>query len=390
MTERFDSPKIYTPYRSRGQKLFRWRRSVIPKVLFSTFIVTTIATIVTVLYKYTSVNLSMEKSFIVSVGFVVSFLLGYRTNTAYDRYWEGLRIWSTMVVAIRNMTRIIWINIKEKESKHLLEKETAINLLLGFAIATKHLLREEQGCDHQDLKPYITNIHNQLTEFSAKRNSKTQNKNKSSFLNSIFKNPIEIDAKLIVDKNLPLKISLYISSYISAQKQRGSTDDASISILHTNLCTLVDCLTNLERVLRSPIPLAYAIHLTQVTWLYCLSLPFQLVADLGWVTILVTFVATATLLGIERIGEEIENPFGHDENDLNLDDFCGLLKQELSNITANKPPNMEDWIFNSEVQSILENDDLQNRNVLNREIGINRTDSQDTLNPEMTINMEMK
>ncbi|RHZ79793.1 hypothetical protein Glove_140g125 [Diversispora epigaea] len=365
----------------------------------------------------------IKKSFIVSVGFVVSFLLGYRTNTAYDRYWEGLRIWSTMVVAIRNMTRIIWVNIKEKkgeESKHLLEKKTVINLLLGFAIATKHFLREEQGCDHQDLKPYITNIHSELTEFSAKRNSKIQNKKKSSFLNSIFKffgKDSEIDANLIANKNLPLEISLYISSYITTQKERGSTDDASISILYANLCTLVDCLTNLERVLRSPIPLAYAIHLTQVTWLYCLSLPFQLVADLGWITIFVTFIATITLLGIEKIGEEIENPFGHDENDLNLDDFCGILKQELSYITANKTPKMEDWIFNSqnhpfdsdnitarqasnlkinEVQSILKKDDLQNRNisnVLNRELEIlemNRTDSQDTLKQEMVINMETK
>lgn len=80
----YANPKIYTPYRQRS-KLFRWRRAVIPKVLLPSLLITSLAAAVAVLYEYTSINLSMDKSFITSVGFVVSFLLAYRTNTAYDR-----------------------------------------------------------------------------------------------------------------------------------------------------------------------------------------------------------------------------------------------------------------------------------------------------------------
>ena len=93
--------------------------------------------------------------------------------------------------------------------------------------------------------------------------------------------------------------------------------------MYAALNSLVDCLTQFERILRSPIPLAYSIHLSQTVWIYCLTLPFQLVGAVEYGTIPIVFLATLVLMGIMQIGEEIENPFGYDENDLDLDDFCG-------------------------------------------------------------------
>ncbi|CAG8488417.1 17644_t:CDS:2 [Racocetra fulgida] len=331
--DHFQNPKLYTPYRNRLSPLFRWRAAV------------------TALYQYTDIKLSINPTFISIIGFIVSLLLGYRTNTAYDRYWEGRRLWSTMVVSIRNLARCIWVNVKETEPKHLLEKKTAINLLLGFAIAVKHYLREEDGVDHPDLKPYITNIKSSLPAFQP-LDKKSIYKNPSGFKKwfsrSTSTSELGGDSKNIVNHNLPLEISFYLSSYIRQQKINNSTDDATIGIMYSNLCTLTDCLSSLERVLRSPIPLAYSIHLAQTTWLYCLSLPFQLVSDNGWITVLITFFGTLTLLGVEAIASEIENPFGKDENDLDLDDFCGILKLELANMVAHKAPSMNDWVYSSE------------------------------------------
>jgi len=138
---------------------------------------------------------------------------------------------------------------------------------------------------------------------------------------------------------------LYLASYFAAQSNANRISAPTSAALGNGLAQLTDCLTHFERILRSPIPVAYAIHLSQTVWIYCLSLPFQFVAPLGWATIPLVFIASFVLLGIEKIGGEIENPFGYDENDLDLEDFCNLIVRELDTITANPPPSVDDWIF---------------------------------------------
>ncbi|RKP23798.1 Bestrophin/UPF0187, partial [Syncephalis pseudoplumigaleata] len=88
-----------------------------------------------------------------------------------------------------------------------------------------------------------------------------------------------------------------------------------------------------ERILRTPIPLAYSIHLAQCIWVFCLALPFQLAGTLGWVTIPVSALVAFVFIGIKSIGEEIENPFGYDSNDLPLDEFCRVVRREIEMIT---------------------------------------------------------
>ncbi len=97
----------------------------------------------------------------------------------------------------------------------------------------------------------------------------------------------------------------------------------------SSLTAATDCSSQLERIKTSPIPKAYSIHLEQTLYIYLLSLPFQLVKDLRWVTILAQFIAAFTLLGILQIASEIENPLGYDPNDLKVGDFCRSVQQEI-------------------------------------------------------------
>ncbi|CAG8790846.1 5234_t:CDS:2, partial [Cetraspora pellucida] len=152
-------------------------------------------------------------------------------------------------------------------------------------------------------------------------------------------------------------ISLYIADYITTQtrKERITVPLANNLLMSVN--GLIDCLSSFERILRSPIPLAYSIHLTQTVWIYCLSLPFQLVAFVGWSTIVIVFFATFILLGIERIAAEIENPFGYDPNDLKLGDFCRIIERELKLIINHEPPNVDHWVFNRENIDALQRKD---------------------------------
>jgi ion channel-forming bestrophin family protein len=92
-----------------------------------------------------------------------------------------------------------------------------------------------------------------------------------------------------------------------------------------------------ERILRTPMPLAYAIHLKQLLFLYCLLLPFQVVDELRWCTAPAIALVSFTLFGIEAIGVEIENPFGTDPNDLPLDKICDTVECNIDDLIGMEP-----------------------------------------------------
>jgi len=100
---------------------------------------------------------------------------------------------------------------------------------------------------------------------------------------------------------------------------------------------MIEALSGCERILRTPMPLAYAIHLKQLLLLYSLALPFQMVKDLGWGTAPVVALISFTLFGIEEIGIEIENPFGHDANDLPLDNICATIQRNIEDLISLSP-----------------------------------------------------
>ena len=111
---------------------------------------------------------------------------------------------------------------------------------------------------------------------------------------------------------------------------------------------MIDTLGNCERILKTPIPLAYAIHLKQLLLLYCLALPFQMVRDLTWGTGPVVALISFTLFGIEEIGIEIENPFGHDANDLPLDNICAVMQRNIDDLITTLSPSVHDRLKDQE------------------------------------------
>ncbi|KAJ7250712.1 Bestrophin, RFP-TM, chloride channel-domain-containing protein [Mycena rebaudengoi] len=172
-------------------------------------------------------------------------------------------------------------------------------------------------------------------------------------------------AKMLMEKNgggvgshnLPLEISLYLSSYIGAMQNRKQIDVPTTTSLLATLTQLVDGLTGLERILTTPIPFSYSIHLWLVTIIYCLALPSQIWATMGWLTIPGTILLSFIFFGFLVAGEEIENPFGYDKNDLNLDHFThNIIRNELRAITSAPPPDPDRWVFSPENDMIFSTD----------------------------------
>jgi ion channel-forming bestrophin family protein len=224
---------------------------------------------------------------------VLGLLLVFRTNTAYDRFWEGRKAWGTMNNSIRNLSRQIWVGIEAPDPQDLAHKTATMKLLLAFCVATKLLLRQD------DLSPALDSL---VSPAQMQRLAQVQNP--------------------------PLEIATWVEAYL----QRSPVHPDQLRNMQILLGSMVDALGTCERILRTPMPLAYAIHLKQLLVLYCFSLPFQVVGTLGWWTPPLVVLIAFTLLGIEAIGIEIENPFGSDPNDLPLDRICDTMAINLQDL----------------------------------------------------------
>lgn len=283
--------------------LFQWRGSVAPAVLPRTLFCAGFSLLIAIVHR-TGVPVSFNSLGSVVPSIVLGLLLVFRTNTAYERFWEGRKLWGGLVNTTRNLARQIWVAIQEDTEADHEEKVAHLRLLVAFARTTKQHLRDE---------PLGSELDSTVT---AEQYAKLQQMN-----------------------NPPLEVAFWIADYLQASFNRGKLNAYQLSAMLSQVNTLVDVLGGCERILKTPIPLAYAIHLKQLILLYCLSLPFQMVGTLGWWTPLIAGLISFAVFGIEEIGIEIENPFGHDPNDLPLDSICQTMEHNIEDLISLTPHN---------------------------------------------------
>ncbi|KAI0027137.1 Bestrophin, RFP-TM, chloride channel-domain-containing protein [Vararia minispora EC-137] len=125
-------------------------------------------------------------------------------------------------------------------------------------------------------------------------------------------------------ENLPLEIVNFLSNWFSELEDRGTVPGTSLGSMIGCLAAMEDSISTLERILTTPLPFVFSAHIrpSSTVWIYLFFLPFQLVEQFHWHTILGVAIASFIYLGFIAAGEEIEQPFGYDENDLDLDLFC--------------------------------------------------------------------
>ncbi|GJJ68333.1 ion channel-forming bestrophin family protein [Entomortierella parvispora] len=374
----------------RWPLMMRLKGTVIPQIWWQVLLTGVYSGAVFCISEYSGWKMGYTLNLVTVMGMVVSLLLVFRTNTAYDRYWEGRRLWSQMTLCIRNMTRAIWVCVGETETRDLLEKKSAINLLIAFAYSTKHYLREEYGYDYDDMVDLLTHLPkyslptsvqpmdwrmdippvslDALSPTSAQFPQQQQQQASSSTgapgttygEGGRARRQSKVEHALAFDyltpTNIPVELSYYIGSYIKSCGAKGKVDASTLTLMNNNLVSMLDCLTGFERILRTPIPLAYSIHLHHATWIYIFALPFQLVATMGPLVVIATMLTAFTLLGILSAAYEIENPFNDDYNDLPLDDFCKVIQAEVASMVATRAPVPSDWIFSEDNYPLAQSD----------------------------------
>ena len=281
--------------------IWQWQGSVIPAILPRVMSCAVFSLVITGLYQ-SGINLALplESGLVPSI--VLGLLLVFRTNTAYERYWEGRKLWGNLINTVRNLARTLWVTIKEESYHDRQEKIVTLRLLIGFAIATKLHLRSEA-------------VNHELVRFL----------------------PRQWYEALQSMNHPPLEIAFWIGDYLQQQYEKKCINVYQLIAMFKLLDAMVDMLGACERIRKTPIPLAYSIHLKQLVLLYCLTLPFQFVDELIWATPPIVALISFTIFGIEEIGIEIENPFGYDANDLPLDDICQTMERNIEDLISLAP-----------------------------------------------------
>ncbi|MEL6157723.1 MAG: bestrophin family ion channel [Cyanobacteria bacterium J06554_11] len=281
---------------------FRLQGSILPRILPRMMMFCSAALVIVATYKQElwvdSDNLKALTGN-VACNLVLGLLLVFRTNTAYERFWEGRKAWGTLVITTRNLAREIHIAVDCPTDNSKAEKEKALNRLVSFAITVKCQLRNE--CPSEELGEILDK---------------------------------EDVAQLKKANRPPQLITFWLSHYLKHQEIQGHIDMGQRIDINARINQLVEGLSGCERILKTPMPLSYGIYLKRLTLLYCFLLPLGLAEQLGWWTVAAIALVSFVLLGVEEIGNEIEDPFGYDFNDLKLDSICATLQQDILSVLS--------------------------------------------------------
>ena len=285
-----------TPRSTWGGFLFNLHGSVIPAIWPKVLVSGGFAFGVSLVDRFVrDVAWPVETSIVPSL--VLGLLLVFRTNTAYERFWEGRKQWGQLVIASRNLVRLMAVAIAERDVGGVQRKREAMRWVAAFGYGLKQHLREE-AIDPQMLGLVLP----------------------------------QLAVRLRRSHSVPLELLFELGGYFQGCYRRQLVSMYQLSDLHRLLDILSEVVGSCERILKTPVPLAYSIHLRQLLYAYCLTIPFVFVDEFGlWTPVVVGLVAF-TVFGIEEIGLEIENPFGHDPNDLPLDGICGGVREYVESV----------------------------------------------------------
>ncbi|KAK1249751.1 hypothetical protein MKX08_009754 [Trichoderma sp. CBMAI-0020] len=335
--------------------------SIMPKMIVPLIWMSLWSTFITLIHEKVH-KIGVNSILLTVLGFVVSTGLSFRGSTAYERYAEGRRFFASLVTSSQTLGRIFWIHAKTLPDvdmrKQMLSKISSMNLVVAFAISLKHSLRFEPYTSYADIEHLVGHL-----DTFAKSATATMPINGGVGRHSLFKsvgdylglsfaasNPRKLLKR--AEKpvgNLPLEIINHLAVTIDNMIARGQLPvPMQQTMAYNNLSALNDAYTGCQRVLTTPLPIAYGILFQQITWLYVILLPFQMVNVLDYITIPATTVASYIILGLLFIGQEIENPFGHDVNDLPLDSYCEQIAADMDIIASHSTFQSDDFFFHPE------------------------------------------
>ena len=227
------------------------------------------------------------------LGIVLGLFLVFRTNSAYDRWWEGRKHWGSLV----NNTRNLAAKLNAFLPKDDLENRKYFTFMISnFVISVREHLRK--GVNINDLEPAGNNFHERLNHV----------------------------------KHIPNRISSMLYERINELYKDKTISGEQLFLVDKELKEFADVLGACERIKNTPIPYSYSMYIKKFIFIYIITLPFGFVTQTEYLTIPIVVLTSYVIFSVELIAEEIEDPFGKDVNDLPTDELSVKIKESIREI----------------------------------------------------------
>jgi putative membrane protein len=282
--------------------LFIWRGSVLPQILPRLLILLVIS-IAVVYFRGTIFNykIQLNPSPFTLFGIALAIFLGFRNNVSYDRFWEGRKLWGSLLNTSRSLTRQALTLVDDTDSK---EVNHFISYLISFTYALKHQLRQ-------------TDANTDIERISG----------------------VELAVKLKTAIYKPAMLMGEMGAWIKEKRKGNKLESILTASFDQNLNELSNIVGGCERIAGTPIPYTYKVLLHRTVYIYCFLLPFGFVDSLGWMMPVVVVFIAYTFVALEAVADELEDPFGLEPNDLALNSLCHMIENTLLEMSGREIKN---------------------------------------------------
>lgn len=274
--------------------VFSLHGSALQRIRYRLLAVFVVSLVLTFLHEIGPFRTHLTLAALSLMGLALGIFLGFRNNTSYDRFWEGRKLWGALVNNARGWARDV-LTLVDGDSRVPTEQQTA-QVYRGIAFVHALRLSLRGQLERAQLAPFLA--------------------------------PAELD-EVLEKLNVPDAILLIIARTNQEMRNQGLLSDYRFVQLSDRISRLSDIQGGCERIRSTPIPHSYSILIHRIVALYVLALPFGLVDSLHFFTPAVVMMVAYTFLGLDAVGDELEDPFGEDLNDLPLSTISRMIEVNL-------------------------------------------------------------
>ena len=281
---------IVRPQQHWMRLIFVWHGSVLSKI-FSRLLLNFLLSIAVIIMLpwYTMLGIKFTLAPFSILGVAIAIFVGFRNNACYSRYVEARHLWGQLMIASRSLLR---------EVKTTLPDDAELGQFVRLQIAFAHCLR-----------------------MTLRRNP--QAKPLAKYLS-------EKDLQTVFAAQSPAnRILLLMGEWLAVRRRNGQLSDILFHSLNNRLNDMSAVMAGCERIANTPVPFAYTLILHRTVYLFCIMLPFALVVDLHYMTPFISVLISYTFISLDTLAEELEDPFGTENNDLPLDAICNAIEIDL-------------------------------------------------------------